>query len=87
MRMAIVGGLARGIVMVHQHAETSTLPRGHPFQHLEVAVRVAERGNGTAADVLMNSDRLAVLVVNEVEFRQPFQDRLAVDDLVFHLDL
>jgi hypothetical protein len=37
---------------------------------LQIAVGVAEGGDGTAADELLDADGFAVLVVNEVHFRQ-----------------
>ena len=41
-----------------------------PFQHLQVAVGVAEREDRAAADELVDADRLAGLVVDEVDLRQ-----------------
>ena len=87
MGVAVVGRLARGIVMMDEHAQAQSVAGRDPLQHLEVAIRVAESGYGADTDVLMNADRLSGLVVDEVEFRQPQQDGLAVDDLVFDLDL
>jgi len=44
---------------------------------LQVPVGVAERGDGAAADPVLNGDRLAVLVVDDVDRRQLDQDRHA----------
>ena len=43
---------------------------GRPLEHLEVAVGVAEGDDRAAADELLDADRLAGLVVDEVDLRQ-----------------
>jgi hypothetical protein len=40
------------------------------LQHLEIAVRVPERGERSPADVLLNADRLSRLVIEKIELRQ-----------------
>ena len=62
------------------------LPGSGPLQHLQVAVGVAEGGDGPTADVLVDADRLAFLVVDEVEFRQANQNGRALAHLVLRLD-
>src|SRR6185436_14214340 len=43
-----------------------------------VAIRIAERGDWSPADMLVDADGLAGLVVNEVDFGQAQDRRLAV---------
>ena len=50
-RLAIIGELAFPIVVVDDQAQTLTEPAGGPFEHLEVSVRVTERGDRAAADM------------------------------------
>jgi hypothetical protein len=56
------------------------------LQHLQIAVGIAERGDRSPADVLVDADRLAGLVVDEVDLRQAHQHRLAVAHFIFRLD-
>jgi hypothetical protein len=42
------------------------LPAPVHWSHLLVAVRVAEGGDGTPADMLLDTDGFAVLVINEI---------------------
>src|SRR5262245_53673828 len=60
---------------------------GHrPFQQLLIAVGVAECGDWAAADMTLNPNRLAVLVVDYIDRGQLHQHRLAITHLVlkFH---
>ena len=78
VRVSVVVPLPLGIGMADQHAQPrSTAGRG-PLQHLQVAIGVAESGQGSAADVQLDVDRLALLVVDAADFRQLDQHRLAV---------
>jgi hypothetical protein len=43
--------------------------RNRPLEHLQVAIRVAEGGDGAAADVLLAADGFSRLVVYELDFR------------------
>jgi hypothetical protein len=59
-----------GVVVVNDEAQARASTGGRPFQHSEIAVGVAERQNGPAADMLVDADRLPGLVVDEIDFRQ-----------------
>ena len=48
---------------------------------MHVRVGVAERQDRPLTDVLMNADRFAGFVVNEVDFGLPYEDRLPILDL------
>ena len=52
---------------MHNHSKTcaAAAHRG-PLQHFEIAIRVAERSNLAAADVLVDANRLAGFVVDEI---------------------
>jgi hypothetical protein len=56
--------------VVKQYAETQTIAGRGPLKHLQVAVGIAEGGDGPPADVLVDGDGLARLIVNEVDFGQ-----------------
>ena len=86
MGLAVVGVFAFRIGMVHDQAEARAAAERGLLQHLEIAVGVAERRDRPAADVLVDADRLAGLVVDEIDLRQPEQHRLAVLHLEPRLD-
>src|SRR4029453_5261719 len=56
-----------------------------PFEHLEVAIRVAERGERPAADDLVDADGLSSLVIDKIDFRQPHEHGRVAAELVFDL--
>jgi hypothetical protein len=51
---------------MYEESESYTATSRRPFQHLHVAIGVAERRDGAAADELMDSHRLACFVVHEL---------------------
>ena len=67
MRMAIVGIFAFRIGVVDDQAKSGTAAaERRPLQHFEIAVGIAEGGDRTAPDVLVDADRLASLVVDKI---------------------
>src|SRR3954452_24032481 len=56
---------------------------GGPFEHLAIAIRVAERHHGPAANELVDADGLAGAIVDEINLRFFEKLRLAVAHLVF----
>jgi hypothetical protein len=54
--------------------------------HLHVRVGVAERQDRPLTDVLMNADRFAGFVVNEVKFWLPYEDWFSILDLKLRHD-
>src|SRR5215471_3396971 len=66
-RLPVVGELALGVVVVHEEHQAPARPRLGELQHLQVAVRVAERGYRPAADRAVDAHRLARAVVDEIE--------------------
>ena len=86
MVCAIVGVFAFGVIVVNVKAESTAAASANILQHLKVSVRVAERGDRSTADMLMNADRLAHLVVDEIQLRQSHDDRLFVSQFEFRLD-
>src|SRR5437763_12625386 len=71
LRLRAVGELARSVVVMHQHHQPRAAAGLGPFQHLLIAVRIAKRRDGPAADVLIDADRFPGLVIYEIHFRQP----------------
>ena len=67
-------------------AETRAAPGGRPLEHLQVAVGVAESSDRAPADVRVDADRLACLVIDEVDLGQAHEHRLAVAHFEFRLD-
>jgi hypothetical protein len=67
--VSVVGPLPFGVGVVHDHGEARPVARGGPLEHLQVAVGVAERENRASADVALDADGLAGLVVDEVDLR------------------
>jgi len=65
-RIAVVGPLALGIIVVDEEAETQSGAGGSPFEHLEIAVGVSKGGDGPAADVLLDGDRFVGLIIAAV---------------------
>ena len=72
--------------MVHLKREPRPLSGSRPLQHLQVAVGVAERRQGSSADLLVYGNWRAFFVVVEVEFGQADKYRLTVAHLVLHLN-
>ncbi len=85
--MAIIGpfALTIGVMNVKTQRLRGAVQAG-PLQHLQVTVGIAECCNRPAADVLHDADRLALLVVDEVDIRQPVNRRYSVAHLKFELD-
>ena len=84
MRVAVVGIFAHRVGMVHDQAEPHpTSAERRPLQHFEIAVGVAEGGDRTAANMFIDPDRLAGLVVDEIDVGQAEQHRGAVAS--FHI--
>ena len=84
--VARIDVFAPGVVVKHQHLQVGTFSAVGILQHLDVAVGVAERGDRATADVLIDADRFAGFVVNEVDFRQAHEHRRPVTQLEFRLD-
>src|SRR5262245_29267250 len=70
VRRSIVGPLASRVGVMNDYAEARARCGRRPFEHLEVAVGVAERHQRAAADHLLNADRLSRLVVDEIDLGQ-----------------
>src|SRR5215510_15925525 len=64
--------------MDNQHQ--AWLVGGAPLQHLLIAVGVAECSNRFSADELVDANRFARSVVNEIDFRHTLDNGLAVAD-------
>ena len=77
-RLAVVGVFAVRIGVMHHDTKSASACFGRPLQHLEIPVRVPERRDRPAADLLVDPDRLAGAVVDEVDLRQAEQDGFAV---------
>ena len=82
MRGAVVRPLARRIGVMDQDAEAGALPRGRPREHLEVAVRVAERDARAHADAGGDPNGLPLAIVDEVDLAGLDDRRHAVAQFV-----
>ena len=81
-----IGVFARCIVMQHQQFKVGATAAPRVFQHFLVAAGVTKGGDGTAADVPVDGDGFAILVVIKVQFRQTHEHGLAVAHFEFRLD-
>ncbi len=63
-----------------------TIAAGRPFEHFEVAVGIANGDHRAAADVLLNADGFAGLVIDEIQLRQSHDDGLTVAHFILRLD-
>ena len=81
-----VGVFARRVIVQHQQLEPRAAAGLRVFQHLLVAGGIAERHDGTTADVLVDGNGLAGLVVIEIHFRQAHQHGLAVAHFILRRD-
>jgi hypothetical protein len=71
---AVVGPLAVGVGVVDVQAEARAGDGGRPLQHLEVAVRVAERRDRPPADVHLDADEFATNSTMALFAPPPFHD-------------
>ena len=74
------------ISVVNKHGKSRSVSRHRPLQHLQIPVGISKRCERAAADVLMDTDWFACLVVYEIHFWQSNQSRFAVAGLEFCLD-
>jgi hypothetical protein len=77
---SLVGPFALGVIMVDDQAEARAVAGGGPFEHREIAVRVAGGEDRALADVADDADGLARLVVDEADAAVLHQRRRAVGD-------
>ena len=75
---AVVGILTCGIGVVHEEHEAGSGAGGCPLEHLLVAVGVAEGGDRTFANVIVDADGFAGAVVDEADLRQAHDDGATV---------
>ena len=68
----IVGVLPLGVVVMDEEGEPRPASGGGPFQHLEVAVGVAEGGDRPPSDPALDAHRLALLVGLRVDRIEEF---------------
>src|SRR5262245_51697500 len=63
---------------MYEAHERGARAAGRPLEHLLIAIRVPKRENRATADVLLDGDRLAGSVVDELELRLARERRPAV---------
>src|SRR5262249_44164087 len=85
-RLAVVGELALGVSMMDDQPQARPGTDGRVLEHLQVAVRVAERQYRLAADGAVDADGFASAVVDELDPGLFDQHRLAVAHLEFRDD-
>ena len=85
LRVCVIGVFAHRVGVMDDQTKTCTgIPDGRVFEHFLVAIAVTESHHRTASNDLMDSDRLAGLVVHEDILECLEQDRLAVAHLEFY---
>ena len=78
--VAVIGIFAVRIVMMDDQTEARSRSASDPFEHREIAVRIAKGGDGTPPDMGVDRDGLAFLVAKEVQLGLAHERRLAVLD-------
>ena len=78
-----VGILAIPIGVVNEQPHSATFAAHGVFDHLHVGVGIAKGQDRPTSDVLIDTDRLARLSVDKVDFRHANELRLTVFDLEF----
>jgi len=78
---SVVGIFAIGVGVMHKQAQAAPITGHGVLDHLHVTVRVSEGQDRAAADMLVDTDRLARLVVDEIDLWLANQHRFAVLDL------
>ena len=81
--LTVVGILALRIGVMHQQPQSAAFAGHGVLDHLHVAVGIAECQNRAPADVLIDTDRLAGLVVDKVDFRLADDRWFAILNLEF----
>src|SRR5450631_2136106 len=76
--LSVISPFPLGVGVVNEQGEADAGSSLGPFEHLQVAIGIAERRNRAASDVHLNLDGLASLVVVETEFGQLHEYRLAI---------
>src|SRR5882724_641188 len=87
MRVAVIRIFAFRVRMMDD--QTEPRPTGaarRPLQHFEIAVGVTKSRDRTAADMLVDTDWLSRLVVDEIDLGQPEKRWCAVFHLKSSLD-
>jgi hypothetical protein len=78
---AVVRPFALPVGVMDVEAKPRALSAGRPLQYLKVTVGIAKGRNRAASDVLLDGERLAFLVVEEVQLRQFDENGRARDDV------
>ena len=85
-RVSVVGVFAFRVGVMDNQAKADATGHRRPLQHFDIAIGIAECRYRTAADELIDADRLASLVIDKVEFRQSEKLRPAIAHLELRLD-
>ena len=67
MGIAVIGPFAFGVGVMYEHTESWALARVGPLQHLQVTIGISGGEDRAAPDVLVDTDRLTLLVVDEIQ--------------------
>ncbi|MEE4604991.1 MAG: hypothetical protein V2J65_27180, partial [Desulfobacteraceae bacterium] len=68
MRVTIISPLAFIIGVVHEEAKPQTCTGSCPFQHFKITVGIAACHDRLATNVLVDTDRLTCLIIDEIQF-------------------
>src|SRR5688572_21432505 len=81
-RQDAVVKLALAVRVVDQQHQAAARTRRSPLEHLQIPIGVAERSDRPPTDELLDGDRLALFVVEEIELSQANEYRHSVPHLV-----
>src|SRR5690606_17216318 len=65
--VAIISVLALGVRMMHEAQEARSGARCRVLEHGVIAIRISKGKDGTTTNEAVDSDRLAIMVVNELD--------------------
>src|SRR5256885_1417883 len=84
IRFAVVGPFAFSIIVVDDEHEARIRPAHRPLEHLLVAVGIPKCRDRSPTNENLNTDWLALFVIDELHFGQSQKQRLSISDFVFH---
>jgi hypothetical protein len=79
--VSVIGVFAPGVSVMDDETESHCTGSSCPLKHLEVPIRVTKRGDRPLAYVLIDSDRLASLIIDKVNLWEPKQKWLTITHL------
>src|SRR4029077_876423 len=84
IRFAVVGPFAFSIIVVDDEHEARARSAHRPLKHLLIAIGIPKCRDRSPANESLDTDWLALFVIDELHFGQSQKQRLSTSDFVFH---